>query len=65
MFIQYDGNVGISTTSPIAKLDIQGQTPSINPLKIEGCSFRIETSCPSGWTSIGGNDGKYLCIECN
>lgn len=55
MSLQADGNVGIGTTSPSAKLDVQGDTVISSNTTIKG-----NTTIPNGYLSFNQQNGQLI-----
>jgi len=68
MIIKADtGNVGIGTTSPGYKLDVDGGVRVSNAAGLSESNCVISshsTGCPVGWTQIGCDNGQCLCFKC-
>ena len=63
MFIQYDGNVGIATTTPAKKLDVAG---NINSDNSRTATYTSVSTGPSGswyplFAVIDSTDGSVMC----
>jgi len=71
MFIKTGGNVGIGTTSPAQKLEVNGNVKATSFIGDgsqltgvanipSGMIAMFDTSCPSGWTRVAAFDGRFI-----